>query len=42
MIATVTTAATLVLALCVIMAAYRVIAGPSQADRVIALDVDRH
>jgi multicomponent Na+:H+ antiporter subunit F len=38
MIAMVTTAATLVLVLCVIMAAYRVIAGPSQADRVIALD----
>jgi multicomponent Na+:H+ antiporter subunit F len=38
MIAMVTTAATLVLALCIIMAAYRVIAGPSQADRVIALD----
>jgi multisubunit Na+/H+ antiporter MnhF subunit len=27
-----------VLALCIIMAAYRVIAGPSQPDRVIALD----
>jgi multisubunit Na+/H+ antiporter MnhF subunit len=38
MIATVITAAILVLTLCVIMAAYRVIAGPSQPDRVIALD----
>ena len=39
MIEVVTTVAVLVLALCIIMAAYRVIAGPSQPDRVIALDV---
>ncbi len=38
MIDMVTAAAVLVLALCIIMAAYRVIAGPSQADRVIGLD----
>ena len=38
MIAVVTTVAVMVLALCIIMAAYRVIAGPSQPDRVIALD----
>ena len=30
--------AALVLAVCIIMAAYRVIAGPSQPDRVIGLD----
>jgi multisubunit Na+/H+ antiporter MnhF subunit len=35
----VTTLAVLVLALCIIMAAYRVFAGPSQPDRVIALEV---
>jgi multisubunit Na+/H+ antiporter MnhF subunit len=35
----VTTGGVLVLALCILMAAYRVIAGPSQPDRVIALDV---
>jgi multisubunit Na+/H+ antiporter MnhF subunit len=39
MIEAVTTIAVLVLALCIIMAAYRVVAGPSQPDRVIALDV---
>ena len=39
MIDVVTTVAVLVLAVCIIMAAYRVIAGPSQPDRVIALDV---
>lgn len=39
MIQTVTTLAVLVLALCIVMAAYRVIVGPSQPDRVIALDV---
>ena len=33
-----TTTAVLVLTLCIIMAAYRVIAGPSQPDRVIGLD----
>jgi multicomponent Na+:H+ antiporter subunit F len=38
MMAAVTTATTLVLALCIIMAGYRVIAGPSLPDRVIALD----
>jgi multicomponent Na+:H+ antiporter subunit F len=38
MIEVVTTIAVLVLALCIIMAAYRVIAGPSQPDRVIGLD----
>ena len=38
MIALVTTVAVLVLVLCIIMAAYRVIAGPSQPDRVIGLD----
>ena len=39
MIDVVTTIAVSVLAVCIIMAAYRVIAGPSQPDRVIALDV---
>jgi multisubunit Na+/H+ antiporter MnhF subunit len=39
MMQTVTTLAVLVLALCIVMAAYRVIVGPSQPDRVIALDV---
>ena len=39
MIAVATTIAVLVLVLCIMMAAYRVIAGPSQPDRVIALDV---
>jgi multisubunit Na+/H+ antiporter MnhF subunit len=39
MIAVVSTMAVVILALCIIMAAYRVIAGPSQPDRVIALDV---
>jgi multisubunit Na+/H+ antiporter MnhF subunit len=39
MIEVVTTLAVLVLALCIIMAAYRVFAGPSQPDRVIALEV---
>jgi multisubunit Na+/H+ antiporter MnhF subunit len=39
MIGVVTTLAVLVLALCIIMAAYRVFAGPSQPDRVIALEV---
>jgi multisubunit Na+/H+ antiporter MnhF subunit len=38
MIDVVTTIAVLVLALCIIMASYRVIAGPSQPDRVIGLD----
>jgi multisubunit Na+/H+ antiporter MnhF subunit len=38
MIDTVTTLAVLVLVLCIIMAAYRVIVGPSQPDRVIGLD----
>ena len=38
MIDMVTTFAVLVLAVCIIMAAYRVIAGPSQPDRVIGLD----
>jgi multisubunit Na+/H+ antiporter MnhF subunit len=38
MIDTVTTIAVLVLTLCILMAAYRVIAGPSQPDRVIGLD----
>lgn len=38
MIATVTTGTSLVLALCIILAGYRVIVGPSQPDRVIALD----
>jgi multicomponent Na+:H+ antiporter subunit F len=38
MMAAMTTVTTLVLVLCIIMAAYRVIAGPSQPDRVIALD----
>jgi multisubunit Na+/H+ antiporter MnhF subunit len=39
MIEWVTTVAVMVLALCIVMAAYRVVAGPSQPDRVIALDV---
>lgn len=39
MIAVVTTLAVLILALCIVMAAYRVFAGPSQPDRVIALEV---
>jgi multicomponent Na+:H+ antiporter subunit F len=39
MIAGVATAVALVLVLCILMAAYRVIAGPSLPDRVIALDV---
>ncbi|HEX2276670.1 MAG TPA: monovalent cation/H+ antiporter complex subunit F [Candidatus Tectomicrobia bacterium] len=39
MIEVVTALAVLVLALCIIMAAYRVFAGPSQPDRVIALEV---
>jgi multisubunit Na+/H+ antiporter MnhF subunit len=39
MIEVVTTLAVLILALCIIMAAYRVFAGPSQPDRVIALEV---
>lgn len=39
MIAMVTTVVALVLAVCIAMAAYRVIKGPSQPDRVIALDV---
>jgi multisubunit Na+/H+ antiporter MnhF subunit len=39
MIEVVTTLAVLGLALCIIMAAYRVLAGPSQPDRVIALEV---
>ena len=39
MIGVVTTLAVLVLGLCVVMAAYRVFAGPSQPDRVIALEV---
>jgi multisubunit Na+/H+ antiporter MnhF subunit len=39
MIEVVTSIAMLVLTCCIIMAAYRVIAGPSQPDRVIALDV---
>jgi multisubunit Na+/H+ antiporter MnhF subunit len=38
MIDLVTNIAVLVLALCIAMAAYRVIAGPSQPDRVIGLD----
>jgi multisubunit Na+/H+ antiporter MnhF subunit len=38
MIELVTTIAILVLVVCIIMAAYRVIAGPSQPDRVIGLD----
>ena len=39
MIEVVTTLAILILALCIVMAAYRVFAGPSQPDRVIALEV---
>ena len=39
MIDVVTTLAVLILTLCIIMAAYRVIIGPSQPDRVIALEV---
>jgi multicomponent K+:H+ antiporter subunit F len=39
MIEVVTTLAVLILALCILMAAYRVFAGPSQPDRVIALEV---
>jgi len=39
MIAVVSTLMTLILAACIVMAAYRVIKGPSQPDRVIALDV---
>ena len=39
MIEVVTSIAILVLTCCILMAAYRVIAGPSQPDRVIALDV---
>lgn len=39
MITVVSTLITLILALCIVMAAYRVIKGPSQPDRVIALDV---
>ncbi|HEX9867385.1 MAG TPA: monovalent cation/H+ antiporter complex subunit F [Candidatus Tectomicrobia bacterium] len=39
MIEVVTNIAILVLTCCILMAAYRVIAGPSQPDRVIALDV---
>jgi multicomponent Na+:H+ antiporter subunit F len=39
MIEAVSTIAVLVLALCIIMAAIRVVVGPSQPDRVIALDV---
>jgi multicomponent Na+:H+ antiporter subunit F len=39
MIEVVSTIAVLVLALCIIMAAIRVVVGPSQPDRVIALDV---
>jgi multisubunit Na+/H+ antiporter MnhF subunit len=39
MINVVTTLAVLILTLCIIMAAYRVIIGPSQPDRVIALEV---
>jgi multisubunit Na+/H+ antiporter MnhF subunit len=38
MIDLVTSLAILVLVVCIIMAAYRVIAGPSQPDRVIGLD----
>jgi multisubunit Na+/H+ antiporter MnhF subunit len=38
MIEVVTSIGVVILALCIIMAAYRVIAGPSQPDRVIALD----
>jgi multicomponent K+:H+ antiporter subunit F len=39
MIAVVTSIVIFVLTCCILMAAYRVIAGPSQPDRVIALDV---
>jgi multisubunit Na+/H+ antiporter MnhF subunit len=39
MIEVVTTLAVLILVLCIVMAAYRVFAGPSQPDRVIALEV---
>jgi multisubunit Na+/H+ antiporter MnhF subunit len=39
MIEVVTTLAVLILALCIVMAAYRVFAGPSQPDRVVALEV---
>jgi multisubunit Na+/H+ antiporter MnhF subunit len=39
MIEVVTTLAVLILALCIVMAAYRVFAGPSKPDRVIALEV---
>jgi len=39
MITVVTSIAIFVLTCCILMAAYRVIAGPSQPDRVIALDV---
>jgi multicomponent K+:H+ antiporter subunit F len=39
MIIVVTSIAIFVLTCCILMAAYRVIAGPSQPDRVIALDV---
>jgi multicomponent K+:H+ antiporter subunit F len=39
MIAVVTSIAIIVLTGCILMAAYRVVAGPSQPDRVIALDV---
>jgi multicomponent K+:H+ antiporter subunit F len=39
MIELVTSIAIVALTCCILMAAYRVIAGPSQPDRVIALDV---
>jgi multisubunit Na+/H+ antiporter MnhF subunit len=39
MIEVMSTVVIAVLVLCIIMAAYRVLWGPSQADRVIALDV---
>jgi multicomponent Na+:H+ antiporter subunit F len=39
MISGVATAVAFILVLCIMMAAYRVVAGPSLPDRVIALDV---
>jgi multicomponent Na+:H+ antiporter subunit F len=39
MIAGIATAVAFVLVLCILMAVYRVVAGPSLPDRVIALDV---
>jgi multicomponent Na+:H+ antiporter subunit F len=39
MIASVATVVAIILVLCIMMAVYRVIAGPSLPDRVIALDV---